>query len=135
MCKYMIFKHFQSLQKWECKYILPCICMGFPYICITTFVQVYSYFLAFFDLRAFFYDGVQVYRKTNKSGLKRKKHGFSAAFLTQTRNNTNVLPCKLTQNYINTFQISFCPCWHNLAKPPVMRIVPLLSEMPCFDVV
>lgn len=85
MRKYLKSKHLQSLQKWACKYILPCICIEFLYICITTFVQVYSYFLTFFDLRAFLYNGVQVYRKTNKSGLKRKKHGFSAAFLPQTR--------------------------------------------------
>lgn len=84
MHKYLNFMHLQSIQKWACKYILPCICMGFPYICITTFVQVYCYFLAFFDLGAFLGQSVQVYRKTNKSGLKRKKHGFSAAFLPQT---------------------------------------------------
>lgn len=85
MRKYLNFIHLQGIQKWACKYILPCICIEFLYICITTLVQVYCYFLAFFDFGAFLGQSVQVYRKTDKNGLKRKKHGFSAAFLPQTR--------------------------------------------------
>ena len=76
MRKYLNFNHLQSIQKIECKYILPCIYIKIQYICITTFVQVYSYFLAFFDLGAFFGQSVQVYHETERNGLKRKKHGF-----------------------------------------------------------
>ncbi len=88
--KYMIFKHLQSLQKWVCKYILPCICIGFLYIVLQNLYKCIVIFL-FSSIWGRFLEWVCKFPRNDKKRLKTKETRLFGRVSPTNKHNTNYL--------------------------------------------